>query len=67
MTAHLTGEARTRTAADLRTQYEAGASIRQLAYTTGHSSSRVRTLLLEAGTTLRPPGVLRGGGIRSRT
>jgi Helix-turn-helix domain len=67
VTAHLIGDARTKAAADLRAQYEAGASIRQIAYNTGHSAGRVRTLLLEAGTTLRPPGVLRGGGIRSRT
>ena len=40
----------------LRARYEAGCSIRALMQETGFSHQRVRHLLLEAGTTLRPPG-----------
>lgn len=43
-------------AADLRRQYEAGASVRQLAQSTGYSIARVRGLLDKAGTPMRPRG-----------
>ena len=43
-------------AASLRSQYEAGASIRFLCNETGYSHARVRGLLDRAGTKLRPRG-----------
>jgi hypothetical protein len=66
MSARLSGNERTKTAADLRKRYEAGGVEPVGAFATGHSYCRVRSLLLEAGTTLRQPGVLRGGAVRSR-
>lgn len=56
MTARLHGPARDQTAADLRTRYEAGDSIRGLAASTGRSYSYIRDLLVQAGTTMRPRG-----------
>lgn len=41
---------------ELRTRYEAGASIREIADETGYSIQRIRSLLLAAGTTLRARG-----------
>ena len=40
----------------LSEQYKAGASVRQLAETTGYSITRVRGLLEKAGTPMRPRG-----------
>lgn len=40
----------------LRTEYEAGTSIRELTRQTGYSITRVRGLLADAGTELREPG-----------
>ena len=40
----------------LRAEYERGTSVRDLVAQTGYSNGRVRTLLLDAGTMLRPPG-----------
>ena len=53
---HLTGDARPLAAASLAAEYNAGSSIRDLAAQTGYSLTRVRTLLAEAGVTLRPQG-----------
>ncbi|WP_031514804.1 helix-turn-helix domain-containing protein [Streptomyces sp. NRRL F-5123] len=65
MTIHR-GTDRTNTATTYRTRYEAGDSIRGIAFATGRSYGYVRNLLLEAGTTLRPKGALRrGGSVRS--
>jgi transcriptional regulator with XRE-family HTH domain len=47
---------RMRTAQDLRLKYEAGMSIRDLAVASGVAWGTARTLLIEAGTTLRPRG-----------
>lgn len=52
----LRGAERMETARDLRVRYEAGATIQTLAKETGHSLYRTRTLLLDAGTTMRPRG-----------
>ena len=41
---------------NLRTEYQKGTSIRELAAQTGYSSRRVRTLLIQAGTEIRTPG-----------
>jgi len=46
----------TRLGNSLREQYEAGKSIRELTAETGYSIGRVRGLLEQAGTTLRPQG-----------
>lgn len=46
----------------LRHQYEAGASIRQLAQAHGRSFGNVRQLLVESGAELRP----RGGNYRRK-
>lgn len=43
-------------AASLRREYEGGTSIRDLAAQTGYTITRVRTLLLDAGTTFRERG-----------
>lgn len=51
----LTGEERDLAAKKLRAEYDAGASIRDLAAQTGYSLQRVRTLLKETGP-LRPRG-----------
>lgn len=56
MTHRLRGAERDRYAADLRAQYEAGATIRALATANGWSYCRVRDLLLHGGTILRPRG-----------
>lgn len=53
---HLPEQALDKIGAVLREQYEAGASIRQLADQTGYSITRVRTLLQHAGTTIRGRG-----------
>lgn len=42
--------------ASLRAEYERGTGVRDLMAQTGYSHGRVRKLLLDAGTTLRPPG-----------
>lgn len=43
-------------AAQLRTEYEAGTSIRELTRQTGYTIARIRGLLADAGTELRVPG-----------
>lgn len=43
-------------ALELRSMYEAGASVRQLVETTGYTITRVRGLLEKAGTHMRPRG-----------
>lgn len=43
-------------AASLRSEYELGSSIRDLAAQTGYTISRIRTLLTDAGATFREPG-----------
>ncbi|WP_435280023.1 helix-turn-helix domain-containing protein [Streptomyces sp. 1222.5] len=48
------GPDREKLAADLKTRYEQGQSIRVLAKETGRCYSNVHTLLEEAGTTFRP-------------
>lgn len=53
---YLTGQARTQFAAELKTKYEAGASVRQLAEGTGYSYSGVAILLHLAGAEMRPVG-----------
>lgn len=58
----LRGTDRTTTAATYRKRYEAGDTIRGIAFSTGRSYGYTRKLLLEAGTTLRPKGFLRRGG-----
>lgn len=42
--------------ATLRSEYERGSSIRDLAAQTGYTISRIRTLLTDAGATFRDPG-----------
>jgi hypothetical protein len=65
---YLRGPARAQAAATYRTRYEAGDTIRGIAFATGRSYGHVRALLLEAGTTLRPKGFLRrGGSVRGAT
>lgn len=56
MTAKLRGADRAPVAAELRAQYEAGATIRGLATANGRSYSYIRDLLLHADTMLRPRG-----------
>jgi Helix-turn-helix domain len=41
---------------ELRNAYESGASIRNLAATTGRSYGSIHSLLIESGTTLRSRG-----------
>ena len=41
---------------ELRNAYESGASIRNLAATTGRSYGSIHSLLLESGTTMRSRG-----------
>lgn len=53
---YLTGEARAQAAAHLKTKYEAGATVRQLAEETGHSYGNIANLLRLAGTEMRPKG-----------
>lgn len=52
----LTAETRHQLGARLRTEYEAGASIRSLAEQTGYGITRVRGLLQDAETMFRPQG-----------
>lgn len=52
----VTGAARDKLGERLRTQYEKGASIRQLADQTGRSYGFVHGVLLDAGVTLRRRG-----------
>jgi hypothetical protein len=59
---YLRGADRAKTAATYRKRYEAGDTIRGIAFATGRSYGYTRKLLLEAGTTLRPKGFLRRGG-----
>lgn len=56
---HLPERAQDKIGAVLREQYEAGVSIRRLADQTGYSITRVRTLLVHAGTTMRGRGRIR--------
>jgi hypothetical protein len=53
---HLPDLAQHKIGAVLREQYEAGASIRQLAERSGYSITRVRILLQHSGTTIRGRG-----------
>ncbi|MFE4721931.1 helix-turn-helix domain-containing protein [Streptomyces sp. NPDC056728] len=57
----ITGVARDKLAAQLKTAYESGASIRSIADSTGRSYGFVHHILTEAGATLRR----RGGDSRS--
>ncbi|WP_424216046.1 helix-turn-helix domain-containing protein (plasmid) [Streptomyces sp. BI20] len=59
----LKAEARAKLAALLRTEYDAGASVRDLVAKHGRSYGNTLTLLHEAGTVLRG----RGGGRPRRT
>jgi hypothetical protein len=52
----ITGAARGKLAAELKTAYESGASIRALAEDTGRSYGFVHRILTEAGVTLRGRG-----------
>jgi Helix-turn-helix domain len=58
----VTGPNRDKLAADLKKQYESGASIRALAESTGRSYGFVHRLLSESGVSLRG----RGGATRSK-
>jgi len=58
----VSGAARDSLTSDLRTQYESGASIRELAAETGRSYGFVHRLLVESGVTLRG----RGGAPKSK-
>lgn len=51
----LTGTDRDTLLTDLRRRYEAGATIRDLAATTGRSLSGIHRILHQAGTHMRPP------------
>ncbi len=59
----IAGQSRTQLAADLKTQYEQGASIRELARATGRSYGFIHAVLTEAQVPLRgrglPPGTTR--------
>jgi predicted transcriptional regulator len=57
------GAERDKVAADLKSKYEAGASIRALAEQTGRSYGGVHRLLADAGVMFRS----RGGAARKRT
>ncbi|MHA3702315.1 helix-turn-helix domain-containing protein [Jatrophihabitans sp. YIM 134969] len=61
--ARITGQARTKLAADLRKAYDKGRSIRELAETHGRSYGFVHRVLSESGVELRG----RGGATRKRT
>ncbi|MBK3643696.1 helix-turn-helix domain-containing protein [Streptomyces sp. MBT33] len=52
----LSGPARDKLAAQLKTAYDSGASIRTLAEGTGRSYGFIHRILTEAGTTLRGRG-----------
>lgn len=43
-------------AEDLKTKYEAGASVQELVESTGYTTTRVRGLLKKANTQMRPRG-----------
>lgn len=58
----VTGADRDRLASDLRRRYDAGASIRVLAESTGRSYGFVHRILSESGTALRG----RGGATRTK-
>ncbi|MGW6405095.1 helix-turn-helix domain-containing protein [Streptomyces sp. NPDC055134] len=58
----ITGAARDKLAAELKTAYESGASIRSIADSTGRSYGFVHRILTEAGVTLRQ----RGGATSSK-
>ncbi|MFB8000388.1 helix-turn-helix domain-containing protein [Streptomyces sp. NPDC056002] len=58
----ITGAARDQLAAELRTAYEGGASIRSIAESTRRSYGFVHRILTEAGVTLRQ----RGGATSSK-
>ena len=60
--ARITGQARDKLASDLRKKYDAGASIRALAESSGRSYGFVHRILSESGTTLRG----RGGATRRK-
>jgi len=51
------GQSRTQLAADLKTQYEQGASIRELARATGRSYGFIHAVLTEAQVPLRGRGL----------
>jgi predicted transcriptional regulator len=53
---YLTGAARTKTAADLKVRYEAGATVHELAAEVGKSYGAVARLLRQAGAEMRPVG-----------
>lgn len=59
---YLKGDARLKLAASLKTRYEAGATVRQLAAETGRSYGSVAELLRLAGTEMRPVGFQRKTG-----
>lgn len=59
----VTGGDRDRLAADLRSKYEQGSSIRLLAEGSGRSYGFIHRILSESGTTLRG----RGGATRRKT
>ena len=52
----IAGQSRTQLAADLKAQYEQGASIRELARATGRSSGFIHDVLTEAQVPLRGRG-----------
>ncbi|MFE4775986.1 helix-turn-helix domain-containing protein [Streptomyces sp. NPDC056713] len=58
----ITGAARDKLAAELKTAYESGASIRSIAESSGRSYGFVHRILTEAGVTLRG----RGGATRNK-
>ncbi len=53
----IAGQSRTQLAADLKTQYEQGASIRELARATGRSYGFIHAVLTEAQEPLRGRGL----------
>jgi len=56
MNEHITRTSRKALSTELRTRYEAGCSVRELAAETGYSIQRVRSLLTTADTDMRPRG-----------
>ncbi len=61
--ARISGPPRDKLAADMKSQYESGQSIRELAASTGRSYGFVHRMLTESGVTLRG----RGGATRGRS
>jgi predicted transcriptional regulator len=53
---HIAGESRIQLAAELKAQYEQGASIRELTRTTGRSYGFIHRVLIEAEVPLRGRG-----------